>query len=89
MRKLSSKLFPAQEIFPIFNKFHNDLQKNDKTVMVSHGGNGVSFLQENVDYNYADYTSVGLMNLNIIAGIRKDYKSGDKISFAAGSGMVF
>ena len=41
------------------------------------------FLQENVDYNYADYTSVGLMNLNIIAGIRKDYKSGDKISFAA------
>ena len=55
---------------------------------MSHGGNGVSFLQENVDYNYADYTSVGLMNLNIIAGIRKDYKLGDKISFAAGSGMV-
>ena len=55
--------------------------------MVSHGGNGVSFLQENVDYNYADYTSVGLMNLNIIAGIRKDYKSGDK-TFVAGSGMV-
>ena len=43
VRKLSSKLFPAQEIFPTSNKFHNDLQKNDKTVMVSHGGNGVSF----------------------------------------------
>ena len=34
--------------------------------MVPHGGNGVAFLQENVDYNYADYDSVGLMNLNII-----------------------
>ena len=86
--KIIIKTIPGARDIPGFNKFHNDLQKNDKTVMVSHGGNGVSFLQENVDYNYADYTSVGLMNLNIIAGIRKDYKSGDKISFAAGSGMV-
>ena len=86
--KIIIKTIPGARDIPAFNKFHNDLQKNDKTVMVSHGGNGVSFLQENVDYNYADYTSVGLMNLNIIAGIRKDYKLGDKISFAAGSGMV-
>ena len=86
--KIIIKTIPGARDIPGFNKFHNDLQKNDKTVMVSHGGNGVSFLQENVDYNYADYTSVGLMNLNIIAGIRKDYKLGDKISFAAGSGMV-
>jgi len=86
--KIIIKTIPGARDIPGFNKFHNDLQKNDKTVMVSHGGNGVSFLQENVDYNYADYTSIGLMNLNIIAGIRKDYKSGDKISFAAGSGMV-
>jgi len=28
------------------------------------------------------------MNLDIIAGISKDFKEGDKISFAAGSGMV-
>ena len=86
--KIIIKTIPGARDIPGFNKFHNDLQKDDKTVMVSHGGNGVSFLQENVDYNYADYTSIGLMNLNIIAGIRKDYKSGDKISFAAGSGMV-
>ena len=86
--KIIIKTIPGARDIPGFNKFHNDLQKNDKTVMVSPGGNGVSFLQENVDYNYADYTSIGLMNLNIIAGIRKDYKSGDKISFAAGSGMV-
>ena len=86
--KIIIKTIPGARDIPGFNKFHNDLQKDDKTVMVSHGGNGVSFLQENVDYNYADYTSIGLMNLNIISGIHKDYKSGDKISFAAGSGMV-
>jgi hypothetical protein len=86
--KIIIKTIPGARDIPGFNKFHNDLQKDDKTVMVSHGGNGVAFLQENVDYNYADYTSIGLMNLNIISGIRKDYKSGDKISFAAGSGMV-
>jgi len=86
--KIIIRTIPGARDIPGFNKFHNDLQKDDKTVMVSHGGNGVSFLQENVDYNYADYTSIGLMNLNIIAGIRRDYKSGDKISFAAGSGMV-
>lgn len=86
--KIIIRTIPGARDIPGFNKFHNDLQKDDKTVMVSHGGNGVSFLQEDVDYNYADYTSIGLMNLNIIAGIRKDYKSGDKISFAAGSGMV-
>ena len=35
---------------------------------MTHGGNGVSFLQEDVDYNYAEYDSIGLMNLNIIMG---------------------
>lgn len=70
-----------------FNDFHNVDQFDDKTIMVSHGGNGVSFLQEDVDYNYADYDSIGLMNLNIIVGKRV----GDnlqKVRFAAGSGMV-
>ena len=86
--KIIIKTIPGARDIPGFNKFHNDLQKDDKTVMVSHGGNGVAFLQENVDYNYADYTSIGLMNLDIIAGISKDFKEGDKISFAAGSGMV-
>ena len=75
---------------PGFNKFHNELQKDNKTIMVSHGGNGVSFLNEKVDYNYADYDSVGLMNLNIIVASRKDHNpyGGGKTSFAAGSGMI-
>lgn len=70
-----------------FNAFHNELQYDDKTVMVSHGGNGVSFLQENVDYSYADYDSVGLQNLNIIAGKLRNSDM-DRPRFAAGSGMT-
>lgn len=86
--KIIIKTIPGARDIPGFNEFHNKLQYDDKTVMVSHGGNGVSFLQEQVDYDYSEYTSVGLMNLDIITGIRKDYQAGDKISFAAGSGMV-
>jgi hypothetical protein len=85
--KINIKHIPGARDIPGFNQFHNELQKDNKTVMVSHGGNGVSFLQENVDYNYADYDSVGLMNLNIIAGKAKGADM-SKPSFAAGSGMV-
>jgi hypothetical protein len=58
--KIIIKTIPGARDIPGFNEFHNKLQADDKTVMVSHGGNG----------------------------IRKDFKTGDKISFAAGSGMV-
>lgn len=69
-----------------FNQFHNGYQYLDNHIMVSHGGNGVSFLTEEVDYNYADYDSVGLMNLNIIVAKRKDFEM--PVKFAAGSGMT-
>lgn len=83
------KHIPGARDIPGFNEFHNQLQKDDNVIMVSHGGNGVSFLLEDVDYNYADYESIGLMNLNIIAGkqIAVDLDHGG-IRFAAGSGMV-
>ena len=75
---------------PGFNKWHNDMRDDDKVVMVSHGGNGVSFLNANVDYNYNEYDSVGLMNLNIIVAARNDHNTygGQKTAFAAGSGMI-
>lgn len=80
---------PGARDIPGFNTFHNEMQYDDDVIMVSHGGNGVAFLQEQVDYNYADYESIGLMNLNIIAGknrgIDLDYGG---VRFAAGSGMV-
>tara|TARA_B100000424_G_scaffold187915_1_gene146075 strand:- start:547 stop:1599 length:1053 start_codon:yes stop_codon:yes gene_type:complete len=81
------KMIPGARDIPGFNEFHNSLQYDDKTVMVSHGGNGVSFLQEQVDYNYKDYESIGLQNLNIIAGKLKGDNM-EKPVFAAGSGMV-
>jgi hypothetical protein len=85
--KITIKHIPGARDIPGFNEFHNSLRTSDKIVMVSHGGNGVSFLQENVDYDYNDYDSIGLMNLNIIAGkaIGADMTYP---TFAAGSGMV-
>jgi hypothetical protein len=85
--KIKIKMLPGARDIPGFNKWHNELRFDDKTVMVSHGGNGVSFLQEQVDYDYRQYDSVGMMNLNIIAGKRKGANM-DKPVFPAGSGMV-
>lgn len=85
--KIILRLIPGARDIPGINAWHNDLRFDENTIVVTHGGNGVSFLQEQVDYNYAEYDSVGLMNLNIIAGKR----IGDDMSkprFPAGSGMV-
>jgi hypothetical protein len=84
---ITLRLIPGARDIPGINAFHNDLRFDDNTIVVTHGGNGVSFLQEAVDYDYAEYESIGLMNLNIIAGKR----IGDDMShprFPAGSGMV-
>lgn len=85
--KITIKHIPGARDIPGFNAFHEEYMQDDKYVMVSHGGNGVSFLQENVKYDYAAYDSIGLMNLNIIAGKQRGSKL-DPIKFAAGSGMV-
>ena len=85
--KITIKTIPGARDIPGFNQFHNELRYDDKTVMVSHGGNSVSFLQEAVDYDYREYESVALMNLNIIAGKQKSTNMSKPI-FAAGSGMV-
>jgi hypothetical protein len=80
---------PGARDIPGFNKWHTELRADDKTIMVSHGGNAVAFLQEQVDYNYAEYDSVGMMNLNIIAALRADVDlESTPVRFAAGSGMV-
>ena len=54
------------------NEFQNKLRFDDKTILVSHGGNGISYLVEPVEYNYLDWESIGQMNLNIIVGARKN-----------------
>jgi len=75
---------------PGFNKFHNELRFDDKTIMVSNGGNGVSFLNEAVDYNYKDYDSIGLMNLNIITAVygEHDPYGTTPTSFSGGGGKI-
>ena len=71
------------------NEFQNKLRFNNKTILVSHGGNGISYLVEPVDYNYLDWEAIGQMNLNIIVGAKKetDVLNGP-IQFSAGSGMT-
>tara|TARA_B100000809_G_scaffold132726_1_gene130508 strand:- start:756 stop:1790 length:1035 start_codon:yes stop_codon:yes gene_type:complete len=84
---ITIKHIPGARDIPGFNEFHNSLRISNKVIMVSHGGNGVSFLQENVDYDYRDYDSIGLMNLNIIAAKR----IGEDMNypkFASGGGKV-
>ena len=83
--KIVLKHIPGARDIPGFNKFHNELRFDDKTIMVSHGGNAVGFLTEKVDYNYNEYSAIGGMNLTIVMG-SKDLK--DKAVFAGGSGNV-
>ena len=83
--KIKLKHIPGARDIPGFNKFHNDLRFDEKTIMVSHGGNGVSYLTEKVDYNYLDYDPIGGMNLTIVMG-SNNLK--DKAIFAGGSGSV-
>jgi hypothetical protein len=84
---INIKHIPGARDIPGFNTWHNEMRDDDKVIMVSHGGNGVSFLQENVDYDYRQYESIGLMNLNIIAGKRVGADMSNP-SFAAGSGQT-
>jgi len=91
--KLGEKIvivhIPGARDIPGFNKFHNELRKDPKTIMVSHGGNAESFLVEKVDYNYKDYEPIGGMNLSIVTAYRSNidpYAKDSVVKFAAGSG---
>tara|TARA_B100001057_G_scaffold151746_3_gene151756 strand:+ start:768 stop:1823 length:1056 start_codon:yes stop_codon:yes gene_type:complete len=79
---------PGARDIPGFNKFHNSLRFDDKTIMVAHGGNGVSFLLDKIDYNYFDYELMGSMNNDIVLGKHAgaDEKSGNW-TIAGGSGF--
>jgi hypothetical protein len=79
---------PGANDIPGFNKFHNSLRKDPKVIMVAHGGNGESFLYQNVDYDYKYYDPIGLQNLTIMVGKSKamdPWKDTIKFSNASGS----
>jgi len=81
---------PGAKDIPGFNEFHNKLRNDPKVIMVSHGGNGVSYLVDKVDYDYKNYDSIGMQNLNIVMGRKKDFDPRNPQStakFAGGSGL--
>lgn len=89
-KKLGEKItvvnIPGINDIPGFNEFHNKLQYDDKVIMVAHGGNAESFLLHDVDYNYFQYQPIGLQNLTIVTGHRKDADINNKIVFGYSSG---
>ena len=90
-KKLGEKIIieniPGIEDVPGMNKFHNELRKDPKVMVVSNGGNAESYLLRKVDYNYHDYALVGLQNLTIVVGKRRDQNVEKELRFAAGSGQ--
>jgi hypothetical protein len=70
------------------NKFHRTERFKDDVIMISHGGNGISYVQENVQYDFTQYDSVCHQNLNIIMAKHKGINENEGISHAGGSGMV-
>ena len=90
-KKLGEKIIveniPGANDVPGFNKFHNSLRKDPKTIMVAHGGNAESYLYQKVDYDYKYYDPIGLQNLTIMVGRRNDTNPyADKVKFGAASG---
>lgn len=76
---------PGQRDTLGFNKFHNELQHNPKTIMISSGTNSVAFLSEdNTEFDFRDYDAVGIMNLTILVGAKTNM--GDVVKFPAGGG---
>lgn len=90
-KKLGEKIvienIPGINDTPGFNKFHNELRKDPKVIMVAHGGNAETYLTQKVDYDYHQYSLIGLQNLTIIVGKRNDQNVEKELRFAAGSGQ--
>lgn len=86
--KIAIQHIPGAKDIPGFNEFHNKLRTDDKVIMVSHGGNGVSYLVDKIDYDYKHYDSIGMQNLNIIIGRKADMNVlKDRVKLAGGSGL--
>lgn len=78
---------PGANDVPGFNKFHNELRKDPKVIMVAHGGNAEAYLTERVDYDYDQYAPIALVNLNIVVSHAKGfdpYKDQIKTAYTSG-----
>ena len=78
---------PGAKDIPGFNEFHRKLRFDPKVIMVSHGGNGISYLVDKVDYDYRDYEVVAFQSLDIVvARLKKLDINNDRIVAAGTSG---
>jgi ribosomal protein S24E len=79
---------PGARDIPGFNRFHNELRFDDKTIMVTHGANAESYLLEAVDYDYRLYEPIGGMNLTAVTAYQQGFDlDQDTIKFSTGSGF--
>jgi hypothetical protein len=86
--KIVIQHIPGAKDIPGFNEYHNKLRFDEKTIMVSHGGNGIGYLVDKVDYDYKYYDSIGMQNLNIVLGRKTSMDPAkDQIKLAGGSGL--
>jgi len=79
---------PGAREMAALNRFHRSERFKDGTVVISHGGNGISYLQEKVKYDYEAYDSVCHQNLNIIMSKHVGVNEDNGISHVGGPGVV-
>jgi hypothetical protein len=80
---------PGARNIPGMNEWHNKYRFDDKTIAVSLGSHAVNFLLESVDYNFADYEVIGMMNLDLIIGHNKTHNpKTEKSKFGGGNALA-
>lgn len=79
---------PGARNIPGMNAWHNKFRHDDKTMVVSLGSHAVNFLLEPVDYNFADYSVIGMMNLDLIVGHNKSHDPKTQKSKMAGGNAL-
>ena len=79
---------PGARNLPGLNAWHNKFRFDDKTMVVSFGSHSVNYLLEKVDYNFKDYTAIGMMNLDLIVGHNKNHDPKTQVSRFAGTNAM-
>ena len=77
---------PGANDVPGFNKWHNELRFNNKTIMVGNGGPAEQFLIGHVDFDYKYYSPIGLQNLSITVGHKTNTDPYQHVQFGFVSG---
>jgi hypothetical protein len=79
---------PGARNIPGMNEWHKKFRHDDKTMVISLGSHAVNFLLEPVDYNFSDYSVIGMMNLDLIVGHNKNHDPKTQKSKMAGGNAL-